>query len=268
MDLPSRTLALREAGRDISLRTRPTNSLSGRLKWWHQRGEAASGLAFVGVAGIAALGGFRAVDTAVTSAVAPAAPCLVVAASQLASLAFAAEICAVYGVVLSLVLFFRQRPVGAAAVLMLLAGTVGIELACKWLVFQPGPGAAMLGISRPDCPMIPYPLTQVPASVAPNSLPSGFATRAAFFGALLLGLAPVTAPGTRRWLTLATVAGVSLVGASRVVILWHWPSDILAGILLGAALGMLALRALAVERAQTTAVYRRGAAALAGPLLP
>lgn len=70
-----------------------------------------------------------------------------------------------------------------------------------------------------------------------SSFPSGHATQAAAvwgMGALLVAAA-ARRPGSRAAVWMAAGAVVALVGISRLYLAAHWLSDVLAGVLLGAA---------------------------------
>jgi undecaprenyl-diphosphatase len=88
-------------------------------------------------------------------------------------------------------------------------------------------------------PMLHPALLQIDPADA--SFPSGHATHAAAFA---LGLWLVAARQRPRWRTPAAVgliALVLLVSASRLYLQVHWPSDVLAGLLVAALWAALAL---------------------------
>lgn len=97
-----------------------------------------------------------------------------------------------------------------------------LESAFKQLVGRPRPEAVSLGF------------------------PSGHSTAAAaFFGAVMF-LAGALPPRVCTWVRAFALVIIALVGAARVILRAHWPSDVLAGIALGLALaaaaGLLASR--------------------------
>jgi undecaprenyl-diphosphatase len=72
------------------------------------------------------------------------------------------------------------------------------------------------------------------------AFPSGHATAAAaFFGAVIY-MAGTLPRGVAVVVRVLAVAGIVLVGLSRVVLRKHWPVDVLAGIALGLALASIA----------------------------
>jgi undecaprenyl-diphosphatase len=68
----------------------------------------------------------------------------------------------------------------------------------------------------------------------PHSFPSGHAARAFMLAVIALGVAPP-------WLGLLLVAWAALVCLARVAMGVHYLSDVLAGALLGIAIGLIAL---------------------------
>jgi undecaprenyl-diphosphatase len=69
------------------------------------------------------------------------------------------------------------------------------------------------------------------------SFPSGHATNsAAMTTAALLMLAPVLSQGVRRGLTVAAVVVVVVIVLDRVLLGVHYPSDVIAGVVLGCGL--------------------------------
>jgi undecaprenyl-diphosphatase len=113
------------------------------------------------------------------------------------------------------------RPLGirAWAPLLAVAGADGLQNAIKAIVNRPRPTVTHL------------------EHVSSSSFPSGHATQStAFLVALLALVYAGTVPGPRR--TVATMIAVALacaVGASRVYLGVHYPTDVAAGIGLGGA---------------------------------
>ena len=119
-------------------------------------------------------------------------------------------------IVLCAVLLIRRAPRLAAFVAISAAGAIALSNVIKLIVDRP----------RPPLPHLVH--------VASSSFPSGHATQtAAILPALAIG---VVAFGARRTLALAiAVAGSLMIGVSRVLLGVHYPTDVLAGWLLGAA---------------------------------
>lgn len=112
----------------------------------------------------------------------------------------------------------RQR---AAAILVVAAalGATVLDETVKYLVARPRPQVAL--------PV---------GGLSTYSFPSGHATHAAAVY-LALALAMAASLGSRRqaWLAVAAAAALAvLVGASRIYLGVHYPSDVAAGLLLGA----------------------------------
>jgi undecaprenyl-diphosphatase len=78
-------------------------------------------------------------------------------------------------------------------------------------------------------------LGQIYRKTDPHSFPSGHATRAILLGVLALGLAPP-------WLGILLIIWGPLVGIARIAMGVHYVSDVLAGWILGAIIGLLVLR--------------------------
>ena len=71
-------------------------------------------------------------------------------------------------------------------------------------------------------------------STDPHSFPSGHAARSTMLAVIALGLGPL-------WLGLSLLIWAPLVGLARVILGVHYPSDVLAGMVLGIIMGVLVL---------------------------
>jgi undecaprenyl-diphosphatase len=129
------------------------------------------------------------------------------------------------------------RPVGAyqsvgAAILVALAGGLAMVLLFQYLGQRPRPSAVRLIWATPSFP----------------SFPSGHAA-AAFSTAVVLGLS------FRRWpVWLLVGAGACLIALSRVYLGHHYPTDILAGAVVGSAVGVTSY-GLLVRRDETVSPW-------------
>ena len=71
-------------------------------------------------------------------------------------------------------------------------------------------------------------------STDPHSFPSGHAARSGMLAVLALGLGPL-------WLGITLLVWAPLVGLARIIMGVHYPSDVVAGMALGALIGGLVL---------------------------
>jgi undecaprenyl-diphosphatase len=121
--------------------------------------------------------------------------------------------------------------------------TVVVAMGLANLAFVPILKAAV-GRARPSSTLalIPTPTD--------GSFPSGHATASFMLLALVAALVGprVASWGARAALALACALGTGLVGVSRVYLGVHWPTDVLAGWSLGAALAAASLALLATWR--------------------
>lgn len=113
----------------------------------------------------------------------------------------------------------RTRLAGVLAIAAMLLGLIWTNLILKPLVTRPRPWLHVEGL---------VPLIQ---EWDPNSFPSGH-TCAAFASAMIFWRAM---PETWTWVKILTVSMAVLMGLSRLYVGVHYPSDILAGALVGFA---------------------------------
>jgi membrane-associated phospholipid phosphatase len=198
------------------------------------------GGAFVLLVVAVALGLHHALDRAIATLFWDDVPCWARAVSERIGVLFAAELSLVYALVIGAVCLRSGKPLAAGWVLFLLLAGIGLEITFKYTFSHPDPSAFLETLSRASCgpPGPAYPLITVPA---PSTLPSGYSIRAAYFCLLLAGMIGARWPRYRpvAWVGLSAVAIVT--AASRVTVGWHWPSDVVAGLLVGAAAAVLAL---------------------------
>ena len=130
-------------------------------------------------------------------------------------------------IVLSLALLCWRptRKVGAASLLALAIGFLCTNVAVKPLIQRPRPYTAVEGL----VPLL--------TSGDPNSFPSGHTCAAFAAGLAWAGTC------SARWARVAAVVSAVCMGLSRLYVGVHYPSDVLAGALVGslAALAALAL---------------------------
>ncbi len=191
------------------------------------------GGAYLVLVAFVATGLHHGLDQAIAAPIWQAAPCWAQQASAWASVLFAAELSLIYALALAILCLFTGRPLTGFWIVFILVASVGVEVVFKVYFEQPAPSEFFATLSRPLCrePGPGYPLTIVPT---PSSLPSGYSIRAAYYCLLVAALVGARWPRLRRpaWIGLTLLAVV--FGASRVVVSWHWPSDVVAGLLLGA----------------------------------
>ncbi|HLH21079.1 MAG TPA: phosphatase PAP2 family protein [Chloroflexota bacterium] len=162
------------------------------------------------------------------------------------SFAGAGEVSLLLTALLAAVCLVRRRS-RAAAALLLLYLSVPIELGLKLTLAQPLPGVLF---PIPGACEWYHPTISV---LTPHSYPSGYAIRVTYFFVLAAAWllhrqaansAHVPQARLRARLIMLLLAGVlALLLASRLVLSWHWPTDLLGGALLGGALATATLLA-------------------------
>jgi membrane-associated phospholipid phosphatase len=251
-------------------------TVSGRSGY--RRAALGCAIAYVALALGAALGWLRPLDRELLRVAYVGAPCGLRGASAAASILFAGEATLLYAGIAALALVWYRRPLLAAAVVAGMLGTVPVELASKHLLDQPSPGSFIATVARGPCaPAASGPVAQsaraaqsaqaaLPSAAAGeaayaelSSLPSGYLARASYFGVLLAAALSARWPRARPPLLALLAVVLLLLGSTRVVIAWHWPSDVAAGALLGggAACTLLAL-APRLQRPESVAAPRDG----------
>jgi membrane-associated phospholipid phosphatase len=197
------------------------------------------GGAFVLLLAVVASGLHRPLDRALAVVLWQDVPCWGRMLGERASLVFAAELSVLYALGLGFICLRAGRPFAAGWIVFLLLAGVGLEIAFKYNFTHPAPSAFLETLSRPPCagPGPSYPFTTVPT---PSTLPSGYSIRAAYFCLLVAAMVGARWPDLRGPVWLAMGALAVAAAASRVTVGWHWPTDVIAGVLIGACAGVLA----------------------------
>lgn len=120
--------------------------------------------------------------------------------------------------------FKKTRKAGITTLLALAVGFVCTNLILKHLVSRPRPWLDVGGL----LPLID--------ESDPNSFPSGHTTCAFAFASALWRTAP------KKWMKWLSLAAAVLMGYSRLHVGVHYPSDVLAGVLVGLFAGWAAWR--------------------------
>lgn len=128
------------------------------------------------------------------------------------------------GVALLLLVFRKTRWSGAAALTAMAFGMLVTNLTIKPLFTRPRPWVAMENF------------VSLVTSSDPHSFPSGHTTAAFAFGVALF----LTLP--QKWAKAAALLAAALMGLSRLYVGVHFPTDVLAGMVIGTVCGVLASR--------------------------
>jgi membrane-associated phospholipid phosphatase len=225
------------------------------------RAAGAAGAVFAVVAAASAAGWLLPTDQALLRAVLAARSCTAVALSGLASFVGAIEVVALLTGLLALALLgasWGPRALWVGGWVL----SLPLELALKLSVRHPHPvtvsqgpplvcegpspltNPALSPFTNPSTPLLMNPEAQVlqPLGAAVgHTFPSGYTTRVAFF-AVLLGFwlwGRLSSPWRGWALGAVAVLALALV-YTRLVLLWHWPSDVLGGAALGTAMACAA----------------------------
>lgn len=126
------------------------------------------------------------------------------------------------GVALFLLFFRKTREGGATALTAMGLGLLVTNLTVKPLLTRPRPWVAM----EDFVPLV--------TSSDPHSFPSGHTTAAFAFGVALFFTLP------QKWAKAAALTAAALMGLSRLYVGVHFPTDVLAGMVIGTCCGLLA----------------------------
>jgi membrane-associated phospholipid phosphatase len=195
--------------------------------------------AFALLVGFVMSGLHRPLDRAVAAVLWQDVPCWGRTLGERASVVFAAEPSLLYALAMGFICLRARRPFAGGWIIFLLLAGVGLEIAFKYNFSHPGPSAFLETLSRASCgpPGPAYPLTIVPT---PSTLPSGYSIRAVYFCLLVAAMVGGRWPALRFVVWPGLVALGLVAAASRVTVGWHWPTDVLAGVLVGACAAVLA----------------------------
>jgi membrane-associated phospholipid phosphatase len=216
---------------------------------------------FAAVAAASAAGWLLPADAALLRGLVAARSCTAVALSSLASLIAAIETAAVGTALGVLVLLLAGRGPRALC-LGAWVLSLPLELGFKLLLHHPHPVTAAAGLplvctgtspltnpylspfTDPTRTLLLNPEAQVLAPLGTavgHTFPSGYVTRLTFFAVLGgLGLWAGLGPRWRGWAVGALALGALALAATRLVLAWHWPSDVVGGAALGATTACLA----------------------------
>jgi undecaprenyl-diphosphatase len=200
---------------------------------------ALAALGFLAVSLAAASGLLLPADQTVLSRIAAWRDCGRIGQATVLSIIGAGEVSLLMTAILAAACLARRQP-RAAAALLLLYVSLPIEVALKHTLTQPLPSTLF---PIPGACEWYHPALSL---ATPHSYPSGYAIRVTYFFALaavwVAGRWSGSASHGRRapllrWAgPLALTMVLALLLASRLVLSWHWPSDLIGGALLGLAL--------------------------------
>ena len=126
---------------------------------------------------------------------------------------------------ISFLLFKKTRKTGVAIILAVLCGAVFTNLTIKELVARPRP-FAMDYVAWWEFVGSP--------EQGEFSFPSGHVTAA------MAGMTAISLTQHRRWI-IPSMLYVALMGASRNYLMVHYPSDVIGGVIVGGAAGIIAV---------------------------
>lgn len=116
--------------------------------------------------------------------------------------------------------FYKTRKAGVSSLIAMLLGLIVTNLTVKPLVARLRPWIVMENFAA------------LITSSDPNSFPSGHTCAAFAFAAALCAVLP------QKWAKAAALIAAALMGFSRLYVGVHFPSDVLAGVLIGTVCGL------------------------------
>jgi membrane-associated phospholipid phosphatase len=191
---------------------------------------AASGGALLGLTVLVVAGWLRPLDRAIAPFLFYDTPAWVLQLSTVATLVFSAQLSLLWAVGLAIHWARGRRAVLGLAMVGVLGVLLGVEVIAKELIDQPEP-SAVLSLDRSDFKEVNVPAPLDLYLALPNSYPSGHATRVGYFVLLLMAVGRPRAASRFRGLVPVTLAAL---GVAPALLSWHWISDIVGGLLLGA----------------------------------
>jgi membrane-associated phospholipid phosphatase len=157
---------------------------------------------------------------------------------------FAIEVCALLSAAGTFILWQRGFGWPWSLAPWAVYGSLVVEFGMKAWLNQPSPR----GLPWPTgCGEMDYGLPLAVSST--HSFPSGYSTRMGFFLTLLVAAAFMRGRVIGALAAVLATIAAALLGWSRAYIGWHWPLDVLGGVLFGAGIAGITFAVLATRAA-------------------